>query len=113
MRPIVVVAVSRLVPERRLTRILPMFALMTVLITSSAASEPVAAQEANRTALAAEVCREWDEIGWLNELGLTRGECINEYVGGANSNRLMSGMCGYDYFQQNVYTNKGECIRAN
>jgi hypothetical protein len=65
MRPMVVVAVSRLVPERHLTRILPMFALMTVLITSIAASEPVAAQEANRTAHAAKVCREWDETGSL------------------------------------------------
>jgi Na+/glutamate symporter len=64
---------------------------------------------------AAEACREADEQGVLEELGVTRGECVNSLgtPGNENARSRTAALCGQEFAQQFTgTTNKGQCIQA-
>ena len=66
---------------------------------------------------AAELCRQLDEQGVLDQPGInvTRGECVNLISGPAseNANNFVAALCGLDYVQQYTgTTNKGQCIKV-
>ena len=89
------------------------FALLTVLISSVAFAAPAVAQEPEPTV--PETCRQFDEDGVLDELGLTRGECVNILKGfeSGNIHRVIVGFCGSEDIQQQLgTTNKGQCIKV-
>ena len=67
----------------------------------------------------AELCRLADEEGELEELGITRGECVNLISGlisgpaSERANNFIAALCGLDFIQEQVgATNKGQCIKA-
>jgi hypothetical protein len=77
-----------------------------------AAPGVAAAQPADN---AAELCRQLDEQGELEFLGVTRGECVNLVKGPASprANNFIAAICGIDFVQQFTgTTNKGQCIQA-
>ncbi len=91
--------------------LLVMFAILSLTLgfagTASAQSLP-----AND---AAELCRVLDEAGVLDELGLTRGECVNLFKGPAseNANNFIAAICGVESSQEFTGTsNKGQCIKV-
>src|SRR5215208_2482834 len=63
---------------------------------------------------AAELCRELDEVGQLEAVGVTRGECVNILKGPSseNANNFIAGRCGLDIVQAALgVENKGQCIK--
>ena len=66
---------------------------------------------------AAELCRSFDEAGFLDAagVGITRGECVNIFKGqaSANANNFIAGFCGLDFVQEDLgVSNKGQCIKV-
>ncbi len=64
---------------------------------------------------AAQACREADEQGVLEELGITRGECVNSLgtPGNENARSRIAALCGQEFAQQFTgTTNKGQCIQV-
>jgi hypothetical protein len=66
---------------------------------------------------AAEMCRQADEAGLLDQpgVGITRGECVNIVKGFDNGSAgsVLSGLCGTEFGQQLAgVTNKGQCIKV-
>jgi len=96
-------------------RLLTLFGLLLVLVSSVAVVTPAAAQSGSFSREAVELCRGFDEAGELEELGLTFGECVNIVAGQAdeNQNRFIAGICGAEIIQEQLgTTNKGQCIKA-
>ncbi len=96
-------------------RLLTLFALLTVLISSVAFAAPAAAQ--SDSSAAAEFCRMLDEEGVLDDpsLQITRGECVNLVKGpsSANANNFIAAACGATIVQEfTETTNKGQCIKV-
>ena len=64
---------------------------------------------------AAELCRQFDEQGLLDQIGNTRGECVNVLSGPANAeatNRIAA-ICGREGIWLILgVQNKGQCIQA-
>lgn len=64
---------------------------------------------------AAEACREAEDQGVLEELGITRGECVNSLgtPGSENASSRIAALCGQEFAQQFTGTsNKGQCIQV-
>ena len=64
---------------------------------------------------AAEACREADEQGVLEALGITRGECVNSLgsPGSEKAGSRIAALCGQEFAQQLTgTTNKGQCIQV-
>ena len=96
-----------------LKRLFALFALLTVLISSVAFAAPAVAQEPEQSA--PELCREVDEQGLLDEIGINRGECVNILMGfeSENFHRVIVGFCGSEDVQEfTETTNKGQCIKV-
>ena len=94
-------------------RLLTLFGLLTVLISSVAFAAPAIAQEPEQTA--PEACRQFDEDGLLDEIGINRGECVNILMGqdSGNIHRVIVGFCGSEDIQEEFgTTNKGQCIKV-
>ena len=94
-------------------RLLTLFGLLMVLASSVAFAAPAIAQEPEQTA--PDACRQFDEDGLLDELGLTRGECVNILKGfeSGNIHRIIVGACGEEELQEQLgTTNKGQCIKV-
>lgn len=95
--------------------LLVLFALLTVLISGMAFASPTVAQQDVPANEAAELCREFDDAGELDREGITRGECVNIFMGPAseNANNFIAGVCGFDFaLEITETTNKGQCIKA-
>jgi hypothetical protein len=95
-------------------RLLTLFGLLTVLLSSVAFATPTMAQGVPAND-AAEICRSLDEEGVLDEFGVTRGECVNLFKGpaSANANNFIAAVCGVDFIQENLgVSNKGQCIKV-
>jgi hypothetical protein len=95
-------------------RLLTLFGLLTVLISSVAFATPTMAQDVPANE-AAELCRMLDEEGVLEFFGVTRGECVNLVTGpaSANANNFIAAICGAEIVQEfTETTNKGQCIKV-
>ena len=89
-------------------------ALLT-LVVSPFVFGSVASASHDTKSEAAEICRQMDEAGELEQLGVTRGECVNVVAGPSNenANNTLAGLCGTDLFQRFTRTtNKGQCIQV-
>ena len=98
-------------------RLLTLFALLTVLISSVAFATPTMAQNDVPANEAAEFCRMLDEEGVLDDpsLQITRGECVNILKGPSNenANNFIAGACGATSVQEfTETTSKGQCIKV-
>jgi hypothetical protein len=86
--------------------LLILFAILSLTLgfvgTTSAQSE-IPANEA------AELCREFNENGTLDALGLARGECVNIVKGPAseNASNFFAGVCGIELNQEFLGVSKG------
>ena len=92
-------------------------AVVAVAITAVFFGGTASAQSdrSEAVAFAHEVCREAQEEGVLDELGLTFGECINLVSGPAseNANNQIAAFCGAEIIQEfTETTNKGQCIKV-
>ena len=98
--------------------LLVLFTLLTVLFSSVAFATTSSANGFGGNAPAneaAEICRELDAEGELKEFGLTRGECVNLFMGPAseNANNFRAAICGIEFVQGlTETTSKGQCIKA-
>ena len=103
-------------------RIAALALLLAVLaVPALALAAPAAADHAaplgrdERVALARESCQQAAEDGFLDELGLTFGECLNIVSGPASEQaaNFVAGFCGFDFIQEEVgATTKGQCIKV-
>ena len=96
-----------------LKRLLTLFALLSVLISSVAFAAPAAGQ--SNAPGAAELCREIDDEGEFNDVYcITRGECVNlvKGPGSEQSNNVAAAICGSELVRA-IFggTNKGQCIQ--
>jgi hypothetical protein len=88
--------------------LLLMLALPILAFGDSASAAPTDANDA------AETCRLFDEAGFLDDLGITRGECVNLFKEQTSdhANNLLAAACGADIVQEEAETtNKGQCIK--
>ena len=92
---------------KRLGRVLAVLG-MTMAMTVTAA--PAAGASDATDALA--WCRLFDDLGVLDSIGLTFGECVNQ-IKETNETSVLAAYCGSEFIQ-GVYgtTNKGECIQV-
>jgi hypothetical protein len=95
-------------------------AALLLAIVPAASADPKPGNGGSATAGSVTVewvkrCRQADEAGRLEELGATRGECVNRERGPASENarNSIAGLCGVEKFQQESgFGTKGECIQA-
>jgi hypothetical protein len=103
-----------------LKRLFALIALLSVLVASigfaasatAGVPEPTPPPGASGFATA---CRAHDETGLLDQIGLTRGECVALLSGQSSEHlsRYLAGVCGAEVIQA-LYgtTTKGQCIRV-
>ena len=94
-------------------RFVLVIALLT-LVVSPVVFAPSAVAQSN-TPAAVELCRQFDEAGVLEALGVTRGECVTFSKGPSSpqANSVIAGSCGFTAVQVITgTTNKGQCIKA-
>lgn len=85
--------------------------LVTALVVSMAGFSPAA--HADPASDAAQLCRDAEVGGEIDNLNVTLGECVNLFHGPAseNSNNLVAGLCGFDRLLEVIGArNKGACI---
>ena len=94
-----------------LKRLFALIALLTVLFSSLGFAAPAMAQSDNSDAGVVAICREADEEGFLDDSGLTFGECVAAIGGQTDGNlsRFVAGLCGAD-FAQEQFGSKGQCV---
>jgi muconolactone delta-isomerase len=100
-----------------LKRLFGLVALLTVLVSSIGFASPTVAQIIEEVPAneAAEYCRDLDAQGLLDDMGRTRGECVNFFKTSpsANANNFIAAVCGNKDFQKEQgTTNKGQCIKV-
>jgi hypothetical protein len=94
-------------------RVVLVIALLTLVVSPLVFSSVAVAQ--SDASVAAEMCRALDESGDLEDLGITRGECVNILKGPSSeqANNRIAGLCGETGIQAFFgVTNKGQCIKA-
>jgi len=99
---------------KRFAMVVGLLLVLGLPVLASGAGHAAAAPIEPKDAVA--FCRLLDERGILDrpELGLTRGECVNEVKGSASedANNLSAGLCGEGFvLQLTGTTNKGQCIQ--
>lgn len=92
-------------------RLLILFALLTILISSMTFATPAMANPSSDDAALS--CRAQDDAGLLEATGFNRGECVNleASIATGNVNREIVGTCAIDIFHMH-YGTKGQCVAA-
>jgi hypothetical protein len=88
--------------------------LFAAFADDSASSVSADEGRSDAVQFAQDFCREADEEGLLEEMGITFGECINFVTGPASeeANNYIAGICGAEIIQARVgATDKGQCIK--
>ena len=96
-------------------RFMSWLVVLTMALSTLPFGAITASADPTNAAEVAELCRQADEEGILDEFGITRGECVNLGKGPAseNANNFVAALCGLDALQESVgATNKGQCIQA-
>lgn len=87
-------------------------ALGVTMAFGAAVPAPAGAVPASR---AAELCRELDERGVLDQpvYDITRGECVAWLIDEEGKTSFFAGICGFQFVRELTdTTNKGQCIKA-
>ena len=92
---------------KRLGRVL---AVLGMTVAMGATVTPAAGASDATDAL--EWCRLFDDLGVLDSIGLTFGECVNQ-IKETNETSILAAYCGSEFLQSvHGTTNKGECIQV-